>query len=128
MASPLGRRPSGAPAQWRAASEGQRDAALPGDVVLRLVEAVAVELVDVVARFRADARPARSASAAPDRPPNPPPTVTWSKTGRAAVCARSAAGTSAANSAAVARERERFSITSSKQERVVIDHRYTVHE
>src|SRR5947209_6102673 len=36
-------------------SEGQRDAALPGDVVLRLVESVAVERVDVVAPFRADA-------------------------------------------------------------------------
>src|SRR5207247_10681859 len=54
MASPLGRRPSGAPPQWRAASEGQRDAALPGDVVLRLVESVAVELVDVVSPLRAD--------------------------------------------------------------------------
>src|SRR2546428_3634032 len=38
-----------------AASERQRDAALPGDVVLRLVEPVAVELVHVVAPFRADA-------------------------------------------------------------------------
>src|SRR2546427_4287170 len=36
-------------------SEGQGDAALPGDVVLRLVEPVAVERVDVVAPFRADA-------------------------------------------------------------------------
>src|SRR6267378_6473099 len=36
-------------------SERQREAALPGDVVLRLVESVAVELVDEVAALRADA-------------------------------------------------------------------------
>src|SRR5437870_9347744 len=36
-------------------SEGQGETALPGDVVLRLVEAVAVELVDEVATLRADA-------------------------------------------------------------------------
>src|SRR3989442_635352 len=35
-------------------SERHRDAALPGDVVLGLVEPVAVELVDEVAPFRAD--------------------------------------------------------------------------
>src|SRR2546430_4955155 len=35
-------------------SERHRDAALPGDVVLCLVEPVAVELVDEVAPFRAD--------------------------------------------------------------------------
>src|SRR2546425_915741 len=35
-------------------SERQRDAALPGDVVLRLVEAVAVERVHVVTPFRPD--------------------------------------------------------------------------
>src|SRR5437879_9469394 len=37
-----------------AASERQGDAALPGDVVLGLVEPVAVELVDEVATLRAD--------------------------------------------------------------------------
>src|SRR5882724_4807183 len=36
-------------------SERQRQAALPGDIVLGLVEAVAVELVDEVATLRADA-------------------------------------------------------------------------
>src|SRR6266702_88328 len=35
-------------------SERQRDAALPGDVVLRLVEAIAVERVHVVTPFRPD--------------------------------------------------------------------------
>src|SRR5439155_10693017 len=34
--------------------EGQREAALPGDVVLRLVEPVAIELVDEVPAFGAN--------------------------------------------------------------------------
>src|SRR5919106_2287352 len=40
---------------WRLGSEGQGHAALPGDVVLRPVNAIAVERVDEVASFRAQA-------------------------------------------------------------------------
>src|SRR5712691_11700614 len=51
-AAPAG---AGAPAGDARPSEGQGDAALPGDIVLGLVEAVAVERVDEIATFRADA-------------------------------------------------------------------------
>src|SRR5712692_7458327 len=85
----------------------------------------AVASTEPIQPSRQSAVPAWSRWAAPDRPPNAPPTVTRSTlgrrpgwdaiaVGRRPICAWSAVGARAATSAAAARKIERFDIYSSE--------------
>src|SRR5438105_12996274 len=57
LQEPQARPALGAPAGWARWSEREGEAALPGDLILRVVVAVPIELVHVIARFGAQAPP-----------------------------------------------------------------------